>query len=1116
MPLKRNQNQDAGAVEAVEDEVSVETVGRIFQRVHRSAAHAQKCKKDLFLLAEKDLKGTVSAVTAVELLILKQTPQLTSDTLKRHYAFLTDVCRAFKEHGYSDELSVSVLQQLLAFHNANDKQVRLAIVTTYETLLKTVDQSNTSEERQDFYQAVAEALKQRVHDRCPHVREKAAAAVAAFQTGRKNCDVSQQLLALLCTDSNADVRRQVLRSIAPRKEFLEGYFPSMIRCTRDVVARVRVEAWDALGRFAWRYITAYASAKGVRLPELISQGLADHSNSVVIACRAALCNCWLHRDCRDECETLLDGVACGYVLPSLLPFERISNEMLAYVQKRTPQRHFPLNLEDLNTSSLLMWKADCKATSDREGEGEDETELLLPLPRFAAVLQDAVYAYARPDAAPKTVKFRSVEDADNMLRVLLAVFDVYEDNGYLAHTDNTTRVSLLRLFSFLLKVVPDDDPALFVDVAVRSLKSLTRRTPEEATKIVTSALDSLFRSLKLPQRYALGFEDIEALARKSRERQQELARRMARLRGGDASQDEVDELKAEMDRDEKFLLRMQLIVLSFLSHSERGDAIAAFCSHVIQLGRQLDNEKVKTAAIRSLGLQCLVSAETVHTFMPPILADAVEPVDGDGRGTDDATASVPVVAAGVVFDLVMEYGFRFFDVHGRAGSSARSLDVANNDHLHHEDGGAVLANAGERGDAKEARLLREQELAEEDVHKVGSRSLFLTLLSFLHPQGRGGAQTTVALTGFCKLLSCNRVASESVPRLTAALLCHFARLQYAKKEAAGSVTGYLYDYLDKFFHSYAASHPVRQAFLAKGGVAAFWALLHRNTAVAARLMDYVLRITDPFTLTQIRDIDPVIAKRVSGGSGGGGEPDALSETGEAGGRAATRAEASSRAAAAQSSMHSGRLLRELSRFSLHERIAEDILMEFTRTAEETTVEQKLVCIETLERRMYFYSKDPQPLLVRCANKALEALSTQKRDDGGGEWEPLHRRLQAWLDDVMSRQGGLFWPSSPNSVAPFTVGRECETRDENLLETIATRSSDHAALLSYLAESGFFNLDGIPQQTARRAANTAASLVKKREEEEKSDRGATVRKHERSDSVFLDVGAAAGTRRRPRI
>lgn len=237
-------------------------------------------------------------------------------------------------------------------------------------------------------------------------------------------------------------------------------------------------------------------------------------------------------------------------------------------------------------------------------DAADETQLLLPLADFAAVLQDTVYAYARPEATPQTVQFRHMEDADHMLRILLSMLDMYDENAYLAHADDTTRQRLLRLLNFLLKVVPDDDPALFVDCAVLSIKSLTARMPEEGTRTVTSALDALFRSLKLPQRFGLGFDDVEALGRKSRERQQELMRRRVLLQSGEggATRRAYDELRAEMDRDDKFMLRMQLIVHAYLGHSRRGEEVPVFCSHVMALGRLPENHiKVKVAAVQSRG-----------------------------------------------------------------------------------------------------------------------------------------------------------------------------------------------------------------------------------------------------------------------------------------------------------------------------------------------------------------------------------------------------------------------------------------------------------------------------------------------------------------------------------
>ncbi|KAG5473917.1 hypothetical protein LSCM1_04553 [Leishmania martiniquensis] len=1027
-----------------------EEVGRVFQQVHQSAAHAQRSKKKLIALAQKGTSQLCKDVCTVVLLILKQVAQITPEAMRRHYAFVTELCKAFRESFESDDLAIELLKTVSAFHNAVDKAVRLAVVSTFEALLRTVDQSNVSEERQDFYQEAAELLKQRVHDKCPQVRAKAVASVAAFQSGKKDCDVTQQLIALLCCDTNADVRKQILHAIAPRKEFLEGYFHGMIRSVRDIVARVRAEAWDALGRFPWRYITAYASAKGVKMPELLAAGLGDSNASVVIACRAALTNCWVHRDCKDMCEDFMNSIACGYVLPSLPPYEHISAELLAYAQKRKADTHFPLKLDDINTGGLFLWKADCRVSCDTEGE--DETQLLPPLEQFSAVLQDTVYAYARPDADPKTVKFRSVEDADNMLRILLSVFDIYDDNAYLAHADNTTRASLQRLISFILKVVPDEDPSLFVHVAVRALKSLTARTPEEATKVITSALDSLFRSLKLPQRHALGFDDVEAIGRKSRERQQELVRRKVLCRAGELAEESYTELKEEMDRDEKFLLRMQLIVLAFLSHSQRGDSIPMFCYHIIQMGRHLDNETVRVAATKSLCLQCLINPESVHTFMPLMLADSQENAVAATTGNLRADMSLPVAAIGVIFDLIMEYGLRFFDTARRPPTEARALYNAESD--------------------IEARLQHEQELAAEDVHKVGSKRLLEALQSYLLPGCE--AKHAITVSGFCKLLSCNRLPAEMVPQVVAVLLIHYTGAIASAKES--TTAAYMMDYLGTLFRSYAASHPKRQAQLCEGGIAAFRVVLERNIALASRLLEFVVRLTDAYTLTIIRDIDPQAAKRAT-----------RDVTGEVAGAAEGEEEAqrkSNRINATRSSMQSGRLFRELSRYSLHERLSQELLVEL---ASNELAESRAACMDALEKNMYFYSREPQPFLHHCVAAAAQA--TQQTDSA------LHKRLEAWQTKLRQRCAAAGAGPQPHGAA--IDAESLYSLEQRWCEAVKARAEKRDALL----EAGFGGLASIPPQLHAVSPVTVKT-------------GAGELKRERHSDVF-DVESILGTRKRSR-
>eukprot|EP00796_Vickermania_ingenoplastis_P002353 gene2353-1482_t len=916
-----------------------------------------------------------ASVAAVVVLILKQVPSLPTDALRRHYAFLESVAKSCLEEtstleGFpeKDRVAMETISAVFPYHNANDKAVRLSVVSTIEILFKALDHTNLSDERQDIYQKLAEALKCRVHDRCPQVREHAVAAAAAFQLGKRDCDVTQQLMALLCTDSSADVRRQILRCVAPKKEFLEGYFHGMIRSLCDVVARVRCEAWDALGRFAWRYITAYASAKNVHFAMCLYRGLSDSSASVVIACKSAMTNSWLHRDCKHNCTDFLSPIISGYPFEMLEPYEVVSDALFKSCKHAHPDVRFNLPLDDVHTTSLLMWKMECKYASERVEDDPDNESAgaLLPLETFSALLEDVVHSYTdsetkTPNAETKVAKFRSTDDADNMLRIVLSVFDIYHEDGYLAHADNTARRALLKTIGVLLTLVPDDDPSLFVDVCIRALKSLSARTPEEAGATVTSALDSLFRTLRLPRRYSLGFEDVEAFGRKSRERQQELIKRKVLMQSGQCSEEEFEELKAEVEKDEKFLLRIQFIVWSYLSNSERGEAVPTFCTHVIQLGRHAESDVVQTVATKSLGLLCLVRPETVHTFMPVILADTAL----NTRGTEE---SVAVAAVGVVVDLIMEYGLNFFRV-----SNAHPLK---------EEVCAESLEPEQPENPAVVRLARERLLAEEDVHKVGSHHLVHVLLCLLDPINR--ITSSIMTMGCCKLLSANRLPKEKISIVLALLLLHWTQFQTEAKESRQSA--YWVSLLQQFFRSYAASHPRRQTDFVSSGLIAIRLLLFSGTPppTTAKLITLLLRTGDAFVLSQIRDIDPSVAQRVR-------EQEALEDELD-GGKKSNRSSAnlSLRSSAARSSMQSGRLVKELGRHSQHERVAVHLLLYLAEDG--LPEDSRSLCVDVLEKQMYFYSKEPQPLLHFMAKKALAHPKNAE----------VRERLELWLSEFVTR------------------------------------------------------------------------------------------------------------------
>lgn len=974
------------------DDCTMENVAKCFQRAHESSAEMNKQKKNLLAFWKKSPKDLASCVASVAVLMLREIPQLPKDVLKRHYVFLEMVAKACREDELLESVNKSVntlkklessvekdlvaietIKVVMNFYNANDKMVRLGVVAVIEKLLRAVDQDNTTDTRQDLYQGIAELLKYRLHDRCPNVRENSVAAIAAFQTGKRDCDVTQQLIALLCTDASADVRQKILRSIVPRKEFLEGYFHGMTRCTGDVIARVRAEAWDALGRFSWRYITAYGTAKKVHLALLIYRGLKDSNSSVTIACSSAITNSWLFRDCKGDPTLFLDPIVSGYAFESLEPYEFISDAVFRSCKRHNSTYRFPLALDNVHTSALLIWKADCKAASDYEGEYlENEIQSsLISLETFSRLFEDTVYCYTRPGAPTTVATFRSTDDADNLLRVVLSFFSIYQEDGFLAHADNTTRHRLLKTIGFLLKVVPDDDPSLFVDDSVRVLKALSDRNPEEAASMVAASLDLLFRSLKLPQRYELGFEDVESFGRKTREHQQELLKLKLLIHDGVGNPKEYEEKTLEAERDKKFLLRIQYIALSYLSNSERGDSIPNFCSHVIQLGRHSHIEAVQVIATKSLGLQCLIKPETVCTFLPLILSDASLNYPQCGA------ESLPVAAIGVIFDLVMEYGLSFFSI--RKTTLQQEAESPTN----------ILVESSTR--KEELKVSSTEVMRIDDEYKVGSEYLLNTLLSFLNPSCPSIA--LLAVVGSCKLLSANRLPREKVPVVLGFLLLYLCQFESDGKQLHRST--YMFSLLEYFFRSYASSHYRRQADLISGGVAVLDILLfhHAPTHMISKFIVFLLRTGDAFLLGHIRDIDPDITKSME-------YQDQRNKDGnESSHRYSFRSSSSLslRSSTTRNSIHSGRLRKELSRYSQHERVAEHLLL--ILLDESLSTSYKNICTEALEKHMYFYSMEPQSLMCQLAQKVVDVC----------ENKGIKERVNLWLEEYLGRFQRPFLP-----------------------------------------------------------------------------------------------------------
>ncbi|CUI12348.1 Hypothetical protein, putative [Bodo saltans] len=992
------------------------------QSAQQSMANHGAAKK-LFLSKLKEDEAEV--ITALECLVvgvLKQAPFIAPEAHRRHNCFLRELCKACKDTIKSDKVSVCVLQALVPYGNAVNKVVRLNVVNTFEELLRTLDPSVSTDERQIFYDEATKLLKQRIYDTCPHVRESAVSAIAAFQSGDKIDDVTCNLIAILVEEPSAEVRRQVLRGITSgngSKEFLHAYFAAMLRSTRDQVSKVREAAWDALHRFKWTHITKYCVREMLDVLHHVALGLDDPSAPVRTACRITLFKSWLQRDLKEDQIAFLDKIEIydpkdpnAAVDIQLASAQRVARELLNAHRKAHPEPHldgdrFRLRLtpkegeRGISLGNMLMWVARCEELTYRppQSDVDDSDEIVMvPLPVLDEVLKDATMMFAKPGQyTPKILhNDMHVAEIEEVLGLLLESIRFYSDGGFLAHMDNTTRGALLGRLGFLLKVVPDTDPSLFVEGCVTAIRLLTPRNVEEASNVVNDALNLLFSGIQLRREHNLTFEDIETLGRldaEQRTKYADLKRRYGALDEG------VLKLEEQIGFDQKFLLRMQHIVLAFLSNASRLERVPPFCSFVVQLGRHQCDPEVKVIATRSLSLLCLISPESVHTFFPVLMNDAAA-ADAHQLYTaaSDPKTDVTTAALAAMFDIVCEYGLKIFGVTDVP--PPRIAPLSSIDEPSMIDGESFVEESQILIDVEAQRNRAEELAASESIHRRGAAKVLRQLLRFL--TSKSFPQRQVAVVGFCKLLSCNRIPVERIPPILAQLLAHGAVEPTAKK-GSNPIPQHVTSVIGAFLSSYSASSSLRQGLLAEGGIMAFRLLLLKipnAAAVIQRLMAQVVRLTDASSLKQVRDADPEFALQAAAEyREDAKDADLVDEEG----RTSTAPDRSARkqrlnATELNRQISHLRLRHELNRCSLHEYIAMELWAEVIADPM-STVAVRVATTVIPKLRFYCTQASVTKLLLEFCQRAIAALPSDE-EESATKFQTIHDALKTAHEDAL--------------------------------------------------------------------------------------------------------------------
>lgn len=980
------------------------------QAAQQSLANHGAAKK-LFLSKLKEDENEVKvALKHLVVGVLKQVPAIAAEALRRQNSFYRELCKAFKDALRSDHMAVFILETLLPYGTAMNKFVRLHVVSTFGELLRTLDTEFSSDERQVFYNDATLMLKQRFYDTCPHVRESAVNAIAPLQTGSKDDDVTCNLVAILTEESSAEVRRQVLRGIQcgnGSKEFLHAYFSAMMRSTRDNVSKVREAAWDALHRFKWSHLTKYCVREGLDALHHIALGLDDASTPVRTACRITLVKSWLQRDMKDDCGAFLDKIEIydpkgpsALVEIDLSSAQRVARELLDVHRKcHRPSSDgdcFKLRLvpregqPGITLGNMLMWVARCEEITYRSTDGEaDEVDdtVMISLPVFHDVLQDATMMFAKPDQyTPKILsKTTHLAEVEELLRLLLGSIKFYSDGGFLAHMDNTTRSALLKQLGFLLKVVPDTDPSLFVEGCVSSIRLLTPRHVAEASSVVNDALNLLFSGIQLRREHGLTFEDVETLGKLDAEQRVKYADLKRRY---GAQDEEVIKLQDQIGFDQKFLLRMQHIVLAFLSNAARLEQVPPFCSFVVQLGRHQCDAEVKVIATRSLAILCLINPDTVHTFFPVLMSDAVA-ADGMYAVASEPSTDTTTAALAALFDVVCEYGLKIFGV----GDAPPPRIVRDDNSLGVDESFVEESQVFVDQEAKRDRA--EEIAAAESVHRRGAARVLRQLLRFLTSKSFPQRQT--AAVGFCKLLSCNRVPVERIPPILAQLLAH-AAVEPTIKRGSNIVPHHVSSMIAAFLSSYSASSAMRQGLVAEAGIMAFRLLLNKIPAalsIMQRLLLQVVRLTDAACLKQVRDADPEFAQQVAAEYRD--DEDADNAEDEERPSAAAKKNRMNQLALNRNIGHF-RLRHELNRCSLHEYLAMELWTEVTGNPK-SSVAVRIATTVIPKLRFYCTQASVTRALVEHCERAIASLPADE-EDATAKMLVTHEALKAAHEDAL--------------------------------------------------------------------------------------------------------------------
>ncbi|XP_064602516.1 condensin complex subunit 3-like [Liolophura sinensis] len=572
--------------------------------------------------------------------------------------FVCSVSNASEVDSDDNSLLNKLVTFLLQSHSACNQGVRFRSCQLINKLLTNLGEDAHIDD--DLYNEIFSGMLERARDKLPLVRAQAVYALARLQDPTdKDCPVIKAYLFLISCDPSPDVRRAVLSCIAPSTRTLTV----ILDRTRDVKDAVRKTAFQIIADKI--HIKTLSIAQRI---QLLTDGLNDRSEIVAKTCANQLLQSWLKsfagnvlellkcldvessvEICEKALTTMFKGTAVGDLVAN---FTILDDKML-------------IDGEKLTEESAMYWCSLCRYIHSMGDCVEQLLEMVLP-----NCLDFCDYIHKYLERCGQCTDLYEQLEHEFVIQQLLTM------TSFMDLTDQAGR----KVFQKLL-----DDMLLNENVSHRLIKHIILRLLDlhsdheplvtHLAEIIADIREPMTSVEKRPgederRQNDLKMAGIRVQLNQLREDLDECIQQQAFVKAAElkekiselemekaeisqAQLTHVEEVRIERTDPETWLKCLNIVseLLENASIKGMSPVIQTIKDSLILPGIQNADPDVRNAAVKALGLCCLLNKETALQYL--VLLLQASQVDTEG---------VRATALHILFDLLHFYGLEVLQV----------------------------------------------------------------------------------------------------------------------------------------------------------------------------------------------------------------------------------------------------------------------------------------------------------------------------------------------------------------------------------------------------------------------------------------------------------------------